>query len=228
MEVFSFLANCILVMVTIVYVVITYKQLKSNKLISKETIATNRITTCFSKIKFIKSSQYCELSPNEGSKDYGKILVKENFTLESTDESKYLRFIFQIYDKNEMSLQSAKISKLVIENTWNGKIYKNIFEYNECDQDFISLESTKNEEIETFYMPAIIKSDDVDIQNIAKSDSLRITLTLFTRNSFNVVSSGEYIIVLYKSRFNSDVEDWENMYDIVNDYYHYGVIEYNE
>ncbi len=121
-------------------------------------------------------------------------------------ENHYHKIILQIKDNNNLPLVSARIEKLEIEFDYNDDLSafrkKNTYYSN----DSVILEVTSHNDKITYYLPICILDDVKYLKSIYDNKEIRVVAQISFKNSFNVVSSGEYTLVLSKG--NKVSEGW--------------------
>jgi hypothetical protein len=218
-EIITITVSVIGVVVTSIYVFLTNSQLKSSEKIGNETIISNRVINCFSKIYFHKDYLTITEVKKATDKFLDNILIEKNNKKVISANKKYLRLVFKIRDMNGMPMSSVKVSKVRICYDYENEKYKETIEYNVEDKKcFFSNFLTKDEEIEEgCYLFGCIIESNHRTEKILALTSFKIILNAIVRNSLGVDSDGEYSVVIEKA---------DDKYKVNNQYHVYGHISY--
>lgn len=71
--------------------------------------------------------------------------------------------------------------------------------------EYVKLEVTPKENSITYYLPIFIYDKPESLKNLSDSKKLRIVVTMYIKNAFNVISKAEYTIHLDKKE---KITDW--------------------
>lgn len=173
---------------------VSIKQNQNLSLINKEMLSNDVITSCFSQID-IEKINYLEINQEiyDSNSVYGLKMVNKQ---KESSADNYYKIILQIKDNKNLQLVSACIDKLTIEfeysSDFKGENITNIYE----STDSVKLEVTPHMNQITYFLPICIIDDIKYLKAIEESKHLRITAQMSIINSFNVVSKGEYTILL--------------------------------
>ena len=198
----GFIGTFISGIATLVLGIISIKQNDALSEANKKMLSNDMISNCFSKID-IEKINYMDHTKTLYSTDYGIELLNTECTMEN---KYYHKLILQINDSNDLPLSFGYIKELKIEHDYTDDLttYRKESVYKSLNEKFIKLEVTPVSNRITYYVPICLLDDAKNLKEIEKNNSLRITFTMSIKNSFNVISSGEYTIVLNKGKLVSD------------------------
>ena len=207
---------------TLVLGIISIKQNDTLSNVNKKMLDNDMIANCFSKID-IERVNYFDATEKEYNKEvYGLKMVNID---KDNKKNHYHKIILQIKDNNNLPLVSAKIEKLEIEFDYNDELFtfrkKNTYYSN----DSVILEVTPHNDKITYYLPICILDDVKYLKSIYNNKEIRVIAQISIKNSFNVVSNGEYTLVLSKG--NKASEDWTE-YSLRGRKIYFNKIEYKD
>ena len=188
----GFVGTYISGMATLILGIISIKQNETLSDVNKEMLHNDMISNCFSKID-VEKTNYIDNVNIPYKSDYG--LEMHNINSDITNKY-YRRLILQISDSNDLPLTSGYIKKLKID--YDGSSGKNEVIYKPIKNKYIKLEVTPNTQDLTYYLPVCLLDNKSKLNELEKSTFLKITLVMSIKNSFNVISTGEYTLELNK------------------------------
>lgn len=189
---------------------ISIKQNDTLENVNKKMLNNDMISNCFSQID-VESINYLDINFKKEMSYFGIDMINKD----SKPNSRlyYFRVILQIKDENRLPLVSAQINKLEIQYKFDDgmTVYDKTSIYEVKATNETKLEVTPNNEVITYYLPINILDNAMDLKQIAQNNKLKITAQIDVKNSFNVISRGEYTILLnQKNRLpNSEWTEYE-------------------
>ena len=204
---------------------ISISQNETLKEVNKKMLKNDMISNCFSQID-IESINYLDKNFRKEMEYFGIDMITENVI--DSNNLYYFRVIIQIKDENHLPLVSARINKLELQYEFDDgmTVLNKNSKYKSNKTNETKLEVTPNNETISYYLPINILDNVVDLKQIDKSKKLRIVAQIDIKNSFNVISKGEYTIVLnQKNKINNS--DWTE-YSLIGRKVYYNDITYKE
>ncbi len=205
--------------------IISISQNETLEEVNKKMLKNDMISNCFSQID-IENINYLDKNFRKEMKYFGIDMITENVI--NKNNLYYFRIIIQIKDENHLPLVSARINKLELQYEFDDgmTIFNKNSKYKSNKTNETKLEVTPNNETISYYLPINILDNVFDLKQIDKSKELRIVAQIDIKNSFNVISKGEYTIVLSKKgKINNS--DWTE-YSLIGRKIYYNDITYKE
>jgi len=198
----GFIGTFISGLATLILGIVSIKQNKALSEANKKMLNNDMISNCFSKID-IEKTNYMDNTKTLYNADYGIELINPECTIEN---KYYHKLILQINDSNDLPLSFGYIRELKIEHNYTDDLttFRKESIYKPINEKYIKLEVTPSSNKITYYLPICLLDDAKNLKEIENNNSLRITFYMSIKNSFNVISNGEYTIVLNKGKLVSD------------------------
>ena len=198
----GFIGTFISGIATLVLGIVSIKQNDALSEANKKMLSNDMISNCFSKID-IEKINYMDNTKNLYNTDYGIELVNSECNIKN---KYYHKLILHINDSNDLPLSFGYIKELKIEHDYTDDLttFRKESVYKPINDKFIKLEVTPASNRITYYLPICLLDDAKNLKEIENNNSLRITFYMSIKNSFNVISNGEYTIVLNKGKLVSD------------------------
>lgn len=185
---------------------ISIKQNDTLEKVNKKMLNNDMISNCFSQID-VEKVNYIDNNYKK-QVDYFGIQMINSSSMED-EQLCYFRIILQVKDKNQLPLVSAQINQLEIQYKSNNQLtyFDQSYTYNAEKTNETKLEVTPNNETISYYLPIYIADNEKVLQEIDQCGRLRIIAQIDVKNSFDVISSGEYTVIIdKKSRVHNS--DW--------------------
>lgn len=196
----GFIGTFISGVATLILGIISIKQNDTLSKANKKILNNDMISNCFSKID-IEKENYMNYTTDKYITDNGLKMCN----VKSTDKNDYYhKLIIQISDINDLPLSLGHIEELNIEYTDEFSSLRKIFTYKPVNDNYIKLEVTTKTNKMIYSLPICLLDNSKNLKEIEKENLLRITFIMSIKNSFNVVSTSEYTIVLNKENKNEN------------------------
>ena len=198
----GFIGTFISGVATLILGIVSIKQNGFLSEANKKILGNDMISNCFSKID-IEKENYMDYTSDTYTSDNG---LKMSNVKPVDNNNYYHKLIIQMSDTNDLPLSLGHIKELKIEYTDEFSNLKENFIYKPVNDNYIKLEVTPKTNKMTYYLPICLLDNPKNLKEIEKENSLRITFIMSIKNSFNVVSTNEYTIILNKGNkiVNSD------------------------